>query len=130
MTERDFRIGLTGDFVDEVARMRYGDIQLGLLDDAPGVNWEFLDGDLDEIGPSTAKNYDALVVLEPRVTRRTFAGGSRLSIVSRFGVGYDSVDLDTCTENGVIVSITPDASRRPVSTAALMLLLATGHTTN
>jgi hypothetical protein len=58
------------------AGWRYGDIQLGLLADAPRVNWDFLDGDLDEIGPSTAKNYDALVVLEPRVTRRTFADGS------------------------------------------------------
>jgi D-3-phosphoglycerate dehydrogenase len=53
-----------------------------------------------------------------------------LPIVSRFGIGYDSVDLDACTENGVIVSITPDTSRRSVSTVALMLPLATGHTTN
>ncbi len=127
MDGRDFRVGLTSDFVGEDGKVRYGDVRLDLLDDAPGLRWEFLDGDLEEIGPGTAENFDALVVLEPRVTRRTFSGDSRLSIVSRFGVGYDSVDLDACTDNGAIVSITPDASRRPVSTVALMLLLATGH---
>ena len=127
MINRDFKVGLTGDFVGPDGKVRYGDIRLDLLDDAPGVKWDFLDGDLNEISPSTADQYDALVVLEPRVSQRTFSGDSRLSIVSRFGVGYDSVDLDACTDNGVIVSITPDASRRPVSTVALMLLLATGH---
>lgn len=129
MTECEFKVGLTSDFIGDDGRVRYGDIRLDLLDSAPGVSWEFLDGHADEIGPEVAENYDGLIVLEPRITQRTFSGSgdSRLSIVSRFGVGYDSVDLDACTENGVVVSITPDASRRPVSTVALMLLLATGH---
>jgi len=41
-------------------------------------------------------------------------------------VGYDTVDVPACTENGVILAITPDGVRRPVATSALtfMLMLA------
>jgi phosphoglycerate dehydrogenase-like enzyme len=48
-------------------------------------------------------------------------------IISRFGVGYDNIDLDECTRAGVALTITPDASKKPVATAALTLVLATMH---
>jgi len=49
---------------------------------------------------------------------------SKVQIVARMGVGYDSVDVKACTENGVIVTNTPDGVRRPVATSILTLILA------
>jgi phosphoglycerate dehydrogenase-like enzyme len=43
------------------------------------------------------------------------------------GVGYDSVDVKACTENGVILTNTPDGVRRPVATSILTLILALSH---
>ena len=54
-------------------------------------------------------------------------GAPRLRVIARFGVGYDSVDVDACTRAGVLLTITPDGVRRPVATAALTLLLALAH---
>ena len=48
----------------------------------------------------------------------------RLGIVARFGVGYDTVDVDACTEAGIAVVITPDGVRRPVAVTILTLILA------
>jgi D-3-phosphoglycerate dehydrogenase len=51
----------------------------------------------------------------------------RLLIVARFGVGYDSVDVQACTDHGVLLTITPDGVRRPVAASAIALLLALSH---
>ena len=54
-------------------------------------------------------------------------GADELAIVARFGVGYDSVDVAACNEQGVLLTITPDGVRRPVAVMALTYLLALSH---
>ncbi len=49
---------------------------------------------------------------------------SRLAVVARFGVGYDTVDVDACTDNEIPLVITPDGVRRPVAVSILTLMLA------
>ena len=51
----------------------------------------------------------------------------RLKLVSRHGVGYDSVDVAAMTRAGVVVANTPHAVRRPVATIALLFILALSH---
>ncbi|HYJ98876.1 MAG TPA: NAD(P)-dependent oxidoreductase, partial [Burkholderiaceae bacterium] len=48
----------------------------------------------------------------------------RVRIVSRHGVGYDSVDVRALAAQGVVVTNTPVAVRRPVAVAALTFILA------
>lgn len=122
-----FRVGLTRDFLKPDGTLGFGDIGLSLLDEAPGVEWEFLPELTSEVTPEQARDYDALLVLAPRVTAASVAGAERLKIVARFGVGYDNVDVDACTGNGVLLTITPDGVRRPVAVMALTLLLALSH---
>jgi phosphoglycerate dehydrogenase-like enzyme len=42
-------------------------------------------------------------------------------------VGYDNVDLDACTENGVAVFITPAGVVRPVAESIVLFILALSH---
>ena len=122
-----FRVGLTRDFLRTDGTLGYGDIGLGTLDGLPGVTWEFLPEDARELRAEQVRGYDALLVLAPRVGAATLAGADRLTLVARFGVGYDNVDLDACTERGVLVTITPDGVRRPMAVAAITFLLALSH---
>lgn len=50
--------------------------------------------------------------------------GKKLKIVSRYGVGYDKVDLDAAREFGIRVSITPGANSDSVADLAMTLMLA------
>jgi len=118
-----FRVGLTRDFLREDGTLGY-DIGLDLLDQHPAVEWEFLAENTAELRGDQVRDYDALLVLAPRVTAGTVAGTWRLAIVARFGVGYDSVDVDACTREGVVLTITPDGVRRPVAVSALTYVLA------
>jgi phosphoglycerate dehydrogenase-like enzyme len=118
-----FRVGVTGDFLKPDGSSGFGDIGLDQLT-AAGIAWEYLPTAREL--PAVGAEYDGLFVLAPIVTAETVKGG-RLKIVARFGVGYDSVDVQTCTAAGVLVAITPDGVRRPVAAAALTLLLALSH---
>lgn len=122
-----FRVGVTRDFLNPQGQIAFGDIGLSRLDEADHIAWEFLQDDVAELTPAQVADYDALLVLAPRVSARSLEGSGRLAVVARFGVGYDSVDVDACTRNGVALTITPDGVRRPVAVAALTLVLALSH---
>jgi D-3-phosphoglycerate dehydrogenase len=122
-----FRVGVTRDFLKPDGTLGFGDIGLARLEAQPGIAWEFLAENHVELPAAVADQYDALLVLGPKVTRQTVAGSKRLALVSRFGVGYDSVDVPACTEHGVLLTITPGGVRRPMATSALALLLALSH---
>src|SRR5215208_1364527 len=97
-TMNKFRVGITRDFLHADGTLSYGDIGLALLDQ-PQIEREFLIGSEAEIPPDVADQYDALLVLAPRVSERTVAGCQRLGLVARFGVGYDTVDVPACTRH-------------------------------
>jgi D-3-phosphoglycerate dehydrogenase len=122
-----FRVGVTRDFLKPDGTVGFGDIGLDLLDEAPGVEWEFLAEDSPELRGEQVSGFDALLVLAPRVTAATLSGADRPAIIARFGVGYDSVDVPACTAAGVLLSITPDGVRRPVAASVMAFVLALGH---
>ena len=78
----------------------------------------------DPIKAIELENIDALILLSERFTKESIPKSGRLSIVARFGVGYDSVDVTACTSNDIAVCITPDGVRRPVAASILTLILA------
>jgi len=118
-----FRVGVTRDVRREDGSRWY---DLDLLDEA-GIAWEFLPEHSRELPPETVAPYDAVIVFSPRVTSATVEGQERLALVARLGVGYDSVDVDACTQNGVLLTIAPDGIRRPMACSALAFVLALAH---
>lgn len=122
-----FRIGLTRDFLNADGRIGFGEIGLELLGQSPEIAWEFLPETSPILQPHHVSEYDGLLLLAPRLTSATLAGVDRLSVVARFGVGYDNVDVTACTDAGVMLTITPDGVRRPVAVSAITLLLALSH---
>lgn len=121
------RLGITRDFLNTDGRLGFGDIGLDVLGKDSRIQSEFLPDFGSELPASVADDFDALLVLAPRVTAATLDGGRRLAVVARFGVGFDNVDVDACTRNDVLLTITPAGVRRPVAVSALTLLLALSH---
>ena len=72
------------------------------------------------------QNADALVVRSGvKVTRELLSHAPQLKIVGRAGAGVDTIDIDACSERGVVVMRTPGANSNGVVelTVALMLSL-------
>lgn len=121
-----FKIGITRDAITAKGTV-FGEEAMKVLDD-PAVEWEFLAEKVPELTRAHGAAYDALCVMSARVTRATLsAPDRRVKLIARFGVGYDSVDVPACTENGVMLTITPDGVRRPVAAAVFGFVLALAH---
>src|SRR5688500_5945133 len=98
-----FRVGITHDFLGADGKLAFGDIGLDSLQAQPRLEVEFLRDHGHELPTEVARDFDALLVLAPRLTANTLAGGARLTIVARFGVGYDNVDVEACTNRDVLL---------------------------
>ncbi len=123
-----FRVGVTSDVLDAKGEPVFGREPLRALDAAAGLEWEWLPKGIREIGAEHAAAYDAIYVNSPRVPAAAVAGKDlRLKVISRHGVGYDSVDVAAMSAAGVLVCNTPNAMPRPVATMALTLVLALAH---
>lgn len=122
-----FRIGYTADFLNSKGEIGWGDIALDMIDGIPGIDFQYLGKAEPVISAANAADFDALGVLAPRITAALLDNAPRLAIVARFGVGYDNVDLEAATRNGVAVTITPDGVRRPMAGIAMTFMLALSH---
>ena len=124
---RQFRVGITRDFLDSDGNLTVGDIGLELLDQSVGIEWEFLLEQSNELTPEQIQGFDALIVIGSRVTAATLEDADNLAIVARFGAGYDTVDVDACNRNGVLLTTTPDGVQRPVASSFMAFILALSH---
>ena len=119
-----FRVGVTSDILDAKGEPVFGRGPLEALK-VPGLEWEWLPKGIREINAEHAAHYDALYVNSPRVPAAAVAGKDlRLKVISRHGVGYDSVEVPAMSAAGVLVCNTPNAVPRPVATMALTFVLA------
>jgi phosphoglycerate dehydrogenase-like enzyme len=123
-----FKVGVTSDILDSRGQPVCGPEPLAALDAAPALAWQWLPKGIREITAEHAAAFDAIYINSPRVPAAAVAGPDlRLKVVSRHGVGYDSVDVAAMSKAGVLVCNTPNAVTRPVATMALTLVLALAH---
>ncbi len=69
------------------------------------------------------KEADGVLANLAPITKRVIRSMERCKVISRYGVGYDSVDVDAATERGIWVARVPDYSFEDVSDHALALLM-------
>jgi len=97
---------------------------LALLDRRGDVDYEVIESptvaDLD----ARIAELDAVLLGLTPVTEATIAKATRLKVVSRFGVGYDNVDVAALTARGIPLTTVGDANAVTVAEHALMLMLA------
>jgi D-3-phosphoglycerate dehydrogenase len=131
-----YRVALSGDFKKPDGSPTFPDFDLAPLKKAAKVEMAYLEspraihgelGFLESAGAirgEQLEDFDALILLAHRFTRESVPKSGRLAVVARFGVGYDSVDVDACTDADIALVITPDGVRRPVAVSIVTLMLA------
>jgi D-3-phosphoglycerate dehydrogenase len=118
-----FRIGLIPDFYTD-GKGTFEDLVDRTQRDVPGLEFAPMPMEGVLTTPATLEPFDALFALAIKITPESLAGVSRLAIVARWGVGYDSIDVDACTAADVALTITPGGVRRPVAEAILTFIFA------
>ena len=123
MTADTFRVAISGDFRKADGSPTYPDFDMAPLYAARDLEVEFLEVS-NPLKAEQLEDFDALILLTHRFTPESVPKSGRLSVVARFGVGYDTVDVTACTKAGIALVITPDGVRRPVAVSVITLMLA------
>jgi len=118
-----YRVALSGDFKKADGSPTFPDFDLAPLKSARQVETVFLDN-ANPLRGDQLEDFDALILLAHRFDASSVPKSGRLSVVARFGVGYDTVDVAACTANDIALVITPDGVRRPVAVSILTFMLA------
>ena len=119
-----FEVALSGDFRLKDGSPAYPSFDLAPLLDHPRINVRYVDAVDGAIPAAALEDVDALILLVPRFGAMSVPKSGRLAVVARFGVGFDTVDVPTCTANDIALVTTPDGVRRPVAVAILTFMLA------
>lgn len=122
-----FKVGLTRDFLTPEGNLTFKDIGLDILDNAEGLEYEFLKEHRSPVTPDMLKGYHAIISLSPAYNSESFRGLRGLKAICRFGVGYDMVDIKACSKANVMLTITRGAVNYSVSEAILTWMLTLSH---
>jgi D-3-phosphoglycerate dehydrogenase len=68
-------------------------------------------------------NVDALIVRSDKVTKEVVNAANNLKIVVRAGAGFDNLDLDACTNKGIIAMNTPGQNSNAVAELAIGMMV-------
>ncbi len=74
------------------------------------------------------KGADAVVAWGERYPSAVIEGLPGLRVIARLGVGFDKVDLESASDQGVVVTITPNANHEAVAEHALALIMGLAKT--
>ena len=107
-----FHISLTADFYQADGTTRYDNIGLDTFSGHDHIVLSRFPEHRPEIASEQVQNAHAVLVLTPTVTAASLVNSENLLMISRFGVGYDAVDVEACTRNHVLVTNTPGAVDR------------------
>ncbi|MDE1188274.1 MAG: hydroxyacid dehydrogenase [Pantoea sp.] len=97
---------------------------LDILRKAPGITLTLVPQVSVESYAPHLPQADALLIRTQPLTAKEIALASQLKMVSRHGVGYDSVDVNALTERNIPLAIVGDVNSLSVAEHTLSMLLA------
>jgi D-3-phosphoglycerate dehydrogenase / 2-oxoglutarate reductase len=97
---------------------------LALLEDSGGLTFDHVEEVSEASYAPLIGKADALVIRTQPMSGATIAQASRLKIVSRHGVGYDSVDVAALNKRRIPLCVVGDVNSLSVAEHAMMLILA------
>ena len=120
-----FKVGISGDLLNGNDEPCFGMEPLNLLKNRNDIEISWMDKSIIELDSEMTSNFDAILLNLPKANADCVSNSDcKLKIISRFGVGYDSVDIEAMKKKNIIVTNTPNAVRRPVAVAALTMIFA------
>ena len=120
-----FRVGISGDLLNNRNEPCFGMGPLNILKDREDIEISWMDKSITELDTEMTSKFDAILLNLPKANANCVSDSNcKLKIISRFGVGFDSVDIEAMKKKNIIVTNTPNAVRRPVAVAALTMIFA------
>jgi D-3-phosphoglycerate dehydrogenase / 2-oxoglutarate reductase len=92
--------------------------------DGLDVDFRIIEGATEEALLKGTRDADAVLILGERFTRPVIENLQHCRSLTRFGIGFDTIDVAAATERGIWVTNVPDANYREVAVHAIALALS------
>ncbi len=69
------------------------------------------------------EDVDAMIIRSDKATREVIEAGKNLKIIVRAGAGYDNIDLEAATKNGVVAMNTPGQNSNAVAELVIGMIV-------
>ena len=124
-----FRVAVTADAFDAAGKPRFAEMGLEILARTPGVEYRPLAEHRPVLEAHQLVGLQGLLVLDGGVDAATLSQSEEFLALSRFGVGYDQIDVPACTEADVVLVIAAGAVDRSMAEATVGWMIAITHHT-
>ncbi len=94
-----------------------------LLDSNPNYEYEIVEDTKIENLKSKIVDCDGLSIRTARLPAEVINLGKKLKIISRHGVGYDNIDLESSKKNNITIAITATANAVAVAEHVMFMIL-------
>jgi phosphoglycerate dehydrogenase-like enzyme len=92
--------------------------------DGLDVDFSVIEGTTEEALLEGTRDADAVIILAEQFTRTVIENLQHCRSLTRFGIGYDTIDVQAATDHGIWVTNVPDANYREVAVHAIALALS------
>jgi D-3-phosphoglycerate dehydrogenase len=121
---RKARVGITADYIGEDGAFLIPGPGLKLVEERLHADYEVFKEFLKVITPEQIKGFDMVMTFRPLWKEESLAGNEQLLSIHRSGVGYERLDVPALTKAGIILTITPQAVRRPMASSIVAFILS------
>ena len=98
-----FKVGISGDLLNNHNEPCFGNAPLELLKNRKDIEIFWMDKTISEITADMTAEYDAILLNLPKANANSVSNKDcRLKIISRFGVGFDSVDIEAMKRKNIL----------------------------
>ena len=95
-----------------------------LLTKHPDYEFEIIEDINDPTLKEKIVDCDGVSLRTAKLTAEIINLGKKIKVISRHGVGYDNIDLNTCKENEITIAITATANAVAVAEHVMFMLLS------
>lgn len=123
----EFVVGVAADFYDAEGKNKLKALRENFLDLPEDTRLVSVPTEAGIFTAEKLRSVDAFVMLGGRLTAESLEGNDQFVAVCRWGVGYDTVDLQACADAGVVVANAPEGVRKAMAQTAMAFVLALAH---
>ena len=123
----EFAVALTADFFGSDGKVLFRDVGLSVLEQQAGMGIVPMQNFYPTVKPEQLRGVQGAILMEAGADKHTLSDSENLLALARFGVGYNDIDVQACTDADVLFFTAAGAVDRSMAEATIGWMFALSH---
>src|ERR1700761_3274370 len=115
----EFAVALTADFFGSDGKVLFRDVGLSVLEQQAGMGIVPMQNFYPTVKPEQLRGVQGAILMEAGADKHTLSDSENLLALARFGVGYNDIDVQACTDADVLFFTAAGAVDRSMAEATI-----------